>query len=451
MSLETRFADRMSWLLEGAAPERIGVAVSGGSDSTALMHLTADWAKSRGIAVYIATVDHGLRPEAAAEARQVRAQAEALGLSHATLRWENWDGKGNLQDAARRARRRLLWIWSMGLDHVLTGHTMDDQAETVLRNLARGSGVAGLSGMADSVVLPVPELADRPPPVEGVAPPPPRPRSDCLGGISHRPKLLRPLLEMRREELRDWLRNRAVAWSDDPSNEDSRFDRVRARKALAGGNALGLSVEGLAETARRQRRAREALERRAQEAAERLVRIQHGDVIFDRDGLAALEVETRLHLVAHALRWVSSSEYRPRLTSLEGALKETLAGRATTLHGCGMRAGRDGIRVFREFNAVSGLSSVVDGPTRWDNRWLVSGPEIQGCELRAAGEDGLLQMRKLFDPITPGEAPPHASLLAAPALFRDGKLVALPLFRGAVCELEFRPPMGGFIESLLSR
>ncbi|MDV7145180.1 tRNA lysidine(34) synthetase TilS [Tropicimonas sp. TH_r6] len=437
MTLETRFADRMDQLLQGAVPARMGVAVSGGSDSTALMCLAAGWAAKQGVELRVATVDHGLRTEAAEEARRVRQQAELLGLSHETLCWDDWDGQGNLQDVARRARRRLLWSWSRGFEHVLIGHTMDDQAETVLRNLARGSGVAGLSGMSDRARLP----------------PPTGPMPGRNEDQIHDPQLLRPLLAFRREDLRDWLRAGGIGWIEDPSNEDSRYDRVRTRKALAEGKALGLTVEGLAETARRQGRARQALELRAQDAARRMTSIEHGDVVLDREALAALDAETRLHVVAHALRWVSSSDYRPRMISLETALSESLGGRAVTLHGCVLRAGRGGLRVYRELKAVSGLAAVADGPILWDRRWKVEGVDVPGCEIRAAGEAGLLQAKALPEwcPERGAPKPPHASLLAAPALFLQGQLIALPPFAGAPCRLKLCPPMGGFIESMLSR
>ena len=127
---------------------RLGVAVSGGSDSTALLHLAAGWAARNNVKLRVATVDHRLRAASADEARQVSRQASALDLAHHTL---DWTGApvGNLQNAAREARKALLGDWARrhGLDAVLLGHTATDQAETVLLRLARGSGVDGLAGM----------------------------------------------------------------------------------------------------------------------------------------------------------------------------------------------------------------------------------------------------------------------------------------------------------------
>ena len=198
---------------------RIGIAFSGGGDSTALMHLARDWARGRHLMV--ATVDHGLRAESAAEAVLCHRAAAGLGLPHATLLWQRGTEAGNLMAAARDARLRLLSGWAARnrLEAVLLGHTQDDQAETVLMRLARGSGVDGLAGMA--------------------------PRRDAFAMT-----WLRPMLEVSRAELRDWLESRGIGWLDDPSNDNSDYDRVRIRKADAAlAHIPVIFMTGLSETA----------------------------------------------------------------------------------------------------------------------------------------------------------------------------------------------------------
>lgn len=211
---------------------RVGLAVSGGGDSTALMLLAADWAPGAGAELHVATIDHGLRPEAAREAEQVAALCREVGIPCQVLRWQGWDRRGNLQDAARRARKALLsgWAAERGIATILTGHTRDDQAETVLLRLARGSGVDGLAGIAPVTVE---------------------------NGL----RWVRPLLGVGREELRDWLRARGAGWIDDPSNDDPRFDRVRARQMRDQLATLGLTAGRLADTAERMRAAAEVLAR----------------------------------------------------------------------------------------------------------------------------------------------------------------------------------------------
>ena len=176
-------------------------------------------------------MDHGLRPDSAGEAGGGGRALRRGRTSPTTLRWTGWDGRGNLQDRARQARRALIagWARDRGIGAVALGHTLDDQAETFLLRLARGSGVDGLGAMRD----------------RGAA-------EDVLW--------LRPMLTLRRAELRDWLVAEGVDWAEDPSNDDPAYDRVRARRALAPLATLGLGPERLAATAAAMDRARAALE-----------------------------------------------------------------------------------------------------------------------------------------------------------------------------------------------
>ncbi len=382
-------------LLEGLRPKSLGLAVSGGGDSMAMLHLLAPWARVRGIALRVATVDHGLRPQAAEEAALVRRESAALGLVHDTLAWRGWSGQGNLQHEARAARHRLLagWAREHGLEAVALGHTRDDQAETLLMRLARGSGVDGLSAMQ------------------------PLRRH---GGATW----LRPLLGIGRAELRAWLRAEGISWAEDPSNEDRRFERVRVRKALDTLAGLGITREDLAATAERMQRARAALDHYTHEAARAIVRLQAGDVLIAAAPLAALPEEIRLRLVAHSLCRVSSADYRPRLQPLTEALADVNAGRTRSLHGALMRHEGAEIRIFREHAAVAGLKGVPGQP--WDRRWILEGPENMmkdnSLAVMALGEEGLAQCAGWRE-----TGLPRASLLASPAVWRGRALLAAPL------------------------
>ena len=130
-------------------PEVIGVAVSGGSDSVALLHLAARFQAERGGLVRAVTVDHRLRPEAADEARFVAGLCETLGVRHDTVEWPHGPLAGNIPDQARRARYDLVTGWAQchGITHVVVGHTADDDAETFLMELARQAGIDGLASM----------------------------------------------------------------------------------------------------------------------------------------------------------------------------------------------------------------------------------------------------------------------------------------------------------------
>nr|WP_210277766.1 tRNA lysidine(34) synthetase TilS [Microvirga lupini] len=219
----------------------IVAAVSGGPDSMALMHGLARWSSiERRPPVHVATVDHGLRPEAAEEAAFVAREAASLGLPHRTLVWTGNKPATGIQEAAREARYGLLveHAREAGASHLVTAHTLDDQAETVMIRLSRGSGLAGLAGMR---------------------------RETDRRGIRH----VRPLLGVPKSCLLDRCREQGWRSVTDPSNADERYARVRWRRLMPLLAAEGLTAERLARLAERIAQADEALDLKAREALER--------------------------------------------------------------------------------------------------------------------------------------------------------------------------------------
>ena len=311
-----RVAEFLDQTFDRDPPARIGVACSGGGDSMALLHLVARWARERQVACQAVTVDHGLRPEARTEATLVAEACEGLRLRHETLQWQ-WDGQGNLQDAARRGRLSLIagWAREHELTHVCVGHTEDDQAETLVMRLARGSGVDGLAGMR----------AER---------------------QSHGITWLRPLLNMSRQTLRDWLRAEEISWAEDPSNDDTRFDRVRARQAIA---TLGLDPARLGRTARQMQAAEAVLHRAMLDLAQAAVTQDDDALLLDRAALRAALPDTRWRLVAAALQYIGGAAYRPRFAPLEDFTAALLDGEGRTLAGVrSVRAGAAAMRLAPE-------------------------------------------------------------------------------------------------------
>lgn len=373
---------------------RLGVAVSGGGDSMALLHVLQGWARRHGRHLVAVTVDHGLRPAAKAEAAMVQEVCEGLGVGHTTLSWEGWDGVGNLQDKARRARYALISDWALGLDldAVALAHTADDQAETFLMRLARGAGVDGLAAMA------------------------PRRRA---GGV----EWLRPFLGVERTTLRSYLRSRRLGWVEDPSNADPRFLRVQVRQILQMLAPLGLDAAAILATTQRLGMAREALDVAALEAARRIASVEAGDVCFERAGLLALTPELQRRLVSHALAWVSTADYRPRHEALAAALAAIAERRDMTLHGCRVIRGKDAVRITREFQAVKSLR--VELGSLWDRRWRIVAPQgvdMAGLEIAALGEVGLATCSRWRE-----TGLGRATLLASPSVWRGADLVAAPL------------------------
>lgn len=268
----------------------VALAVSGGADSLSLLHL---WADARALEprlprARVFTVDHGLRPRAAAEARFVGEVAAARGLGHRTLVWDGPKPAGNLQAEARAARRRLLFaaMRTEGLDTLLLAHHADDQAETFLLRLARGSGVVGLAAMAA--------------------------RRDEDGLV-----VLRPFLDLPKARLVATLTARGQIWIEDPSNGDARFDRAKMRRAMPMLAELGLDRDRLVATAAAMARAAAALDRDLDDLIGRAVAIHPaGFLRIEAATLAGAAEEIRLRFLARAIEVLGGGAHGPRLAAL---------------------------------------------------------------------------------------------------------------------------------------
>jgi tRNA(Ile)-lysidine synthase len=218
------------------------IAVSGGPDSTALLLMAAEWAKRRGkTRIEAATVDHGLRPESANEATAVGEICARLGVDHRVLKWKGAKPTSRLQERAREARYRLLidHAKAIGGEVLMTAHHADDQAETVLFRLLRGSGVAGLRGM-DVISM--------------------------RDGMT----IARPLLGLKKRDLIAFAEARGAPFIDDPSNADPRFARTRLRALLVRLGEEGIDAQALDRLARRARETEEALARLTTEIEARI-------------------------------------------------------------------------------------------------------------------------------------------------------------------------------------
>ena len=309
-------------LFDGLAGLRgLLLAVSGGSDSTALLFIAARWAKKRKRApkLLAVTVDHGLRPEARREAATVKRLARRLGVPHRTLRWRGVKPKTGLQEAARIARYSFLAQAAVraGYEHILTAHTLDDQAETVLLRLARGSGLTGLAGMAHASALPV--------------------------GAETAIFLVRPLLRIPKSRLVATLKAAGIGHSEDPSNYDPRFTRARLRMLMPALAREGLDARGLMRLAVRMRRAEATIEFAVGAARAALAPgpwRERGPIVFDAARFRDLPAEVALRLLGRAIAQ-TGDEGPVELGKLEQLyevlrqsrppLRRTLAGALITL------------------------------------------------------------------------------------------------------------------------
>ena len=391
MSLSRQAKDAIFARFGAAKGQTLGLAVSGGGDSIALAALAAQWADGSGTGLAAVTIDHGLRKESAHEAQRVSSFCAELGIHHTTLTWDDWDGHGNLQDQARRARVALITDWAVGLgiDAIATGHTQDDQAETVLLRLARGSGVDGLSAMA---------------------------RVREKGPVTWH----RPLLDVSRGNLRDYLAGEGLPWIDDPSNEDRTFDRVKARQALDVLGELGIDRAGLAATADRMQSARHALELGTSDLGKSAAQVDRGDVILDWTEISQAPMELQFRLISQILMWVSGAEYRPRAQSLAGLIAAMEDRKTTVLSGCQISPEGSHRRVTRELAVVRDMQAPLG--QIWDNRWEISGPATRDATIRALGDDGIRAC-----PDWRESGLPRPSLIASPSVWSGPRLIAAPL------------------------
>ncbi len=324
--------EEASALFDGLAGLRgIVLAVSGGADSTALLVLAARWAKrrkKRAPKLIAVTIDHGLRAESAREAAAVKRLARRFGVPHRTLHWRGRKPKTGLQAAARIARYRLLAEAASraGCEHILTAHTLDDQAETMLFRLARGSGLTGLAGMAGVSVLPV-------------------------GGEATL-LLVRPLLHIPKVRLVATLQAAGVGHSEDPTNRDPRFTRARLRTLMPALAREGLDARGLARLALRMRRAEATIEFAVDAARAALAPgpwRERGPIVFDSPRFNGLPAEVALRLLGRAV--AHAGDEGPvelaKLESLYDALRHAQASLRRTLAGALVARDRDRLTIAR--------------------------------------------------------------------------------------------------------
>lgn len=395
------FGRRLGVLLPRGV-DHVAVAVSGGADSMALALLAHDWAAKRNIRVSAFTVDHGLRPESAQEARQVARWLKAANIPCRILTWRGAKPAANRQEAAREARYGLLRdaCAKAGIGHLLLAHHREDQAETLLLRALRGSGVDGLAAMQAARAL------DR----------------DFI--------LLRPLLDVPKADLVATLRKRGQAWIEDPSNANPAFARVRVRRALddlAGGDA-GLRAElvaHLALTARNLSRARAALDSAALALLQDMAHLDPlaGIARLDPAKLRAADDEIALRALARLLQAIGGDPLPPRLERLERLLAGLRGARPgpATLHRCMLRPekGDTQILVCREARHLpEGMSLTPGGRFVWDGRFEIAVPQRQrGLVLAPLGRHRPAGVSSAVSP---------AAWPTLPAIWRNGTLLAVP-------------------------
>lgn len=338
--------------LDFTSVQSVALAISGGSDSSALMKL-AVLARSgafRNVALVAFTVDHGLREGSAGEAAMVARWCAEHGIFHETLRWHGEIIRSGLQAAARKARYDLMTdrCAAMGCGVLMTAHTADDQAETVAMRMTRTDSPKSLAGIWPSMTW---------------------------NGIT----VCRPLLHERRETLRAFLRDVGQPWIEDPSNDDLRFERVRVRKSLAAGDVPILAA-----------RAEAAITTAMANSAEATAWLEDhpvshfGHVQFSRMGFASQPVAVQCEILSNLLAMLGGkpplrAQLRELAAHLRGStfFRRTLGGGLVSARKCDVIICREASRVLAEVIVPAG------GTVLWDARFQITAPS--GAVIRPLG------------------------------------------------------------------
>ena len=383
----------------------VAVGCSGGGDSLALTLIANDWARARGGRVTALIVDHRLRSESTVEARQAGQWLASRGIEFHILRRPNRPINGDIQSQARTARYALMtrWCRRAGVLHLLLGHQQEDQAETFLLRLARGSGVEGLASMAG-----VTELADI--------------------------RLLRPLLDVPHARLLATLGAYEQPHIEDPSNQNVDFARVRLRRLSPKLAEEGMTSARLSATSARLGRARAALEVAVTSLAARCASPRgEGYCLIRPDIILDAPEEVVLRLLGRALACVAGADYSPRMDQLERLhtwLQAGAAGGGRTLGGCRVMLWRGDLLICREVSAVKDTVS-ARRELIWDRRFRLRSTSPQarlaGLTVRRVGTDGWRQIL-MARPSLRRNHLPSAVRLTLPAFWLLDDVVAVPHF-----------------------
>lgn len=397
MTLSTVFSRHMSALGPFEPGPHLAVAVSGGSDSLALALLAQDWARAQGGRVTALSVDHGLRNGSRAEVQQVGRWLRKRGIAQRILTWEGEKPKQGLMAAARQARYRLLegWCARKGVLHLLLAHQIEDQAETLLMRLARGSGADGLAGMASIV-------------------------------HARQVRLLRPLLGVKRADLKVYLKGLGQAWIDDPSNDNQVFERVRLRAGAPVLADLGLRAEALAASAAKLTAQKRHLDIETVAALARHAVIDSLGFAWVERALLGESVEIRHRCLARLLACLNGETYLPAMDQVErlGVAMLADAWRGGTLAGCRLLPRQGRILIVREVAACAPPLRLVSCQScLWDGRWRLTPARGRGLFLGALGGSEAQELARQVPRLRESASVPFPAWASLPAI-RDARGVS---------------------------
>jgi tRNA(Ile)-lysidine synthase len=394
--------------------QKIAIAVSGGSDSMALCLLARNWCETNQVELLALTVDHGLRAEAAGEAVLVRQWCTRIGIEHKTLTGKGTKPLSAIQEYARDLRYSLLLdeCRERGIKALLVGHQLEDQLETFLMRASKGSGLTGLCAM-QTVSL----------------------RNDIL--------ILRPLLSIQRQKLREFLRLSDQSWIEDPSNENPAYTRTETGQILK----LMVQMQGremgsMARLTHRLQRAEQALSSETSDRFAQAVEISLlGYVSLDLKILRQWPEEFQVRILERAFRIVRGPAARIKLSDLENLVTDIFSlspDTDRTMVGCFLSFKEDVLTVCREAGR-KGLETVSlksDSEIIWDDRFRILDkmpelPRPEHLHIGALGSIGWSKLKESHESNLPKL--PMTIRNCLPVVWNDGELMAAPLICPQFC------------------
>ena len=394
--------------------DRIALAVSGGRDSMALMYLIHRWklGLSLNIDIEVLTVNHNVRKAAEDECRFVHNIAEIYGFRHTVLIWEHGYIKTSFQEKARKARYKLMLDYVRGnnINTILTAHTSDDNIETFIMRLAKGSGLDGLKSINE---------------------------------IRHEDgiQIQRPLLSLSRSLTTSILRSTGNEWIDDPTNDDESFERVRIRNNISSLSTFNISADNLTKTIQRLARAHESISYFTNSISQELVELsEHGHAVINFDKLRNYPKEIILRVFAKALTDINGGTIS--LSSLEAVYADLIkTGRSKTLNGCQIIPEKNMCVIVRENRGISPVEIKINQRISWDGRFDV---HLKSCDKKNIIIDQIGKaddLRKMING-TSLQNMPNYLLRTLPGGFIEDKLVLLPnthnIYNRGYLDVKFR-------------
>ena len=393
--ITTSIFQTLSDLKEQYGFDELGLAVSGGSDSLAMLYICNEWALEKKVKLHCVTVDHKLRPESLKEAELVAGHCRELGIHHEVVEWKHEkELSGNLSASARSARYELIDKWRKKLSFVLVGHTRNDQIETFFMNLKRGSGIEGLRGMPVSFKRP-----------EGYY-------------------ILRPLIHTSRESLQNFLKEKNINWVSDPSNYNEDFERISQRKTWEILKSKGFSENRIELSVDHMRRVHDAVQHMLPIHFKQIGKQELTDLLWDYNAFIALPEEFKLRLISAAVMWNGSLCYRPRFKAVLDILENIEEKKTTVLGGALFYHNTGKIRVTTEFQSIKNNAVNCILGSVWRNVWEVK-REIKDGYIMPIGIDGNNQLSKQQRTMMP-----YRSRIIQPGIFLKEKLLFAPTLDG---------------------